>query len=252
MSRRYDSRTTIFSPEGRLYQVEYALEAINHAGTVIGILTSNGIVLLAERKISNKLLETNNNNSSSFSTFNEKIYTINDSTISAVAGLNSDASILINYIRLASQDYLKIYNSNPPLNYLVKKISNLKQGYTQYGGLRPFGVSFLFAGFDSINGLQLYSTNPSGNYSGWLATSIGSNNSNCQSLLKKYYNDNLNLDNAINLALNVLKKSSDLSKLNSSNLELSTITLNNDKSPSIKLYSSSELDSLLENLSPLE
>ncbi|TID15815.1 hypothetical protein CANINC_004344 [Pichia inconspicua] len=247
MSRRYDSRTTIFSPEGRLYQVEYALEAINHAGTVIGILSNNGIVLLAERKTSNKLLDTNPSNS----TINEKIYQINDSTITAVAGLNSDASILINYIRIASQDYLKLYNSQPPLSYLVKRIADLKQGYTQYGGLRPFGVSFLFAGYDEINGLQLYSTNPSGNYSGWLATSIGSNNSNCQSLLKKHYNDSLSLQNAIDLALNVLKKSSDLSKLNSTNLELSVVSIVDD-TPSIKLYSPSQIDSLLENLSPLE
>lgn len=253
MSRRYDSRTTIFSPEGRLYQVEYALEAINHAGTSIGILTNKGIVLIAERKSLSKLLDTTpNSNSTSTSSFNEKIYALNDNTICAVAGLNSDASILIQYIRNSCQDHLKTYNSNPSLHHIVKQIANLKQGYTQYGGLRPFGVSFLFAGYDSIKGFQLYTTNPSGNYSGWLATSIGSNNSNCQTLLKKHYNDDLSLDDAINLALNILLKSSDLNKLNSNSLELATITLDSNDIVKAKMFPPKEVDQLIEQLKPLD
>lgn len=257
MSRRYDSRTTIFSPEGRLYQVEYALEAINHAGTSIGILTDSGIVLIAERKSISKLQDTqpSQNSSSTYSSFNEKIYTLNESTICSLAGLNSDASILLQYIRNSCQDYLKVYNSNPPIHTIVKQISNLKQGYTQYGGLRPFGVSFLFAGYDKINGFQLYTTNPSGNYSGWLATSIGSNNSNCQTLLKKHYNNNLSINSAINLALNILIKSTDLNKLNSINLELSTISLidgsDNDEIK-IKMFNPIEIDDLIKNLPNLD
>ena len=90
MSRRYDSRTTIFSPEGRLYQVEYAMEAISHAGTAIGILSSSGVVLAAEKKLSSKLLEPSKSS--------EKMYMIDSHIAVAVAGITADANILINQV----------------------------------------------------------------------------------------------------------------------------------------------------------
>ncbi|CDY19309.1 BnaC01g31710D [Brassica napus] len=91
MSRRYDSRTTIFSPEGRLYQVEYAMEAIGNAGSAIGILSKDGVVLIGEKKVTSKLLQT--------STSSEKMYKIDDHVACAVAGIMSDANILINTAR---------------------------------------------------------------------------------------------------------------------------------------------------------
>ena len=129
MSRRYDSRTTIFSPEGRLYQVEYAMEAIGNAGTAIGILSKDGVVLIGE-KVTPKLLQT--------STSTEKMYKIDDHVSCAVAGIMSDANILINTAKVQAQRYTYAYQE--PM------LVDTKQGYTQFGGLHPFGVSFLFAG----------------------------------------------------------------------------------------------------------
>ncbi|CRK22829.1 hypothetical protein BN1723_012797 [Verticillium longisporum] len=111
------AETTIFSPEGRLYQVEYALEAISHAGTAIGILAQDGIVLAAERKVTSKLLEQD--------TSAEKLYTVNDNMICAVAGMTADANILINYARQAAQRYLLTYNEDIPCEQLVRRLCDL-------------------------------------------------------------------------------------------------------------------------------
>ena len=171
---------------GRLHQVEYAIEAINNAGTCLGLQCADGIVLAAERRVVSKLLAP--------SKISEKTYTIDGHLVCLVAGLTSDADILINQSRLGSQRffrcheileswqityllsifrYLYNYQEPMPVEQVVKFVCNHKQAYTQYGGLRPFGVSFLFAGWDKNFGFQLYQTDPSGNYSGWKATVIG-------------------------------------------------------------------------------
>ena len=212
MSRRYDSRTTIFSPEGRLYQVEYAQEAISNAGTAIGILSPEGVVLACEKKVTSKLLDDDGSA--------EKLYIINDQMICAVAGMTADASILVNNARIQAQQYLKLYDEEIPCEMLINRVCDVKQGYTQHGGLRPFGVSFLYAGYDDRYQFQLFTSNPSGNYSGWKATSIGANNSAAQTLLKKDYKDDLTLKDACELAIKVLSKTMDASNINSEKLEL--------------------------------
>ena len=116
--------------------------------------------------------------------------------ITAVAGMTADANILINYARQAAQQYLLTYNSDIPCEQLVRRLCDLKQGYTQHGGLRPFGVSFIYAGWDPQRQFQLYQSNPSGNYGGWKATSVGANNASAQSLLKQDYNEDCNLKQA--------------------------------------------------------
>lgn len=196
--------------------MEYALEAINHASIAIGILAKDGIVILAERKSSSKLLDQD--------AINEKIYQLNAHSICAVAGMTADANILIENIRINNQDYLKQYNNEIPVANMVRNVCNLKQGYTQHGGLRPFGVSFLFAGWDDRMGFQLYSSNPSGNFAGWLATSVGGNNSNAQTMLKQQYKE-MPLDEAIKLALDVMSKTTDSAKLTGDKLELGTVKM---------------------------
>ncbi|KAJ2826699.1 Proteasome subunit alpha type-3, partial [Coemansia erecta] len=124
------------------------MEAISHAGTVIGILSKDGIVLAAERQATSNLLEQ--------SLGSEKIYEMNDNVVAGVAGLTADANILINQSRLIAQRYLLRYGSPIPVEQLVRRLCDLKQGYTQFGGLRPFGVSFLCAGWDATFGFQLY------------------------------------------------------------------------------------------------
>jgi 20S proteasome subunit alpha 3 len=203
-ARRYDSRTTTFSPEGRLYQVEYAMEAISHAGICVGILATDGIVLAVEKKITSKLLENTNS---------EKMYKVDDHLACSVAGITADANILINYARLCAQRYTLTYQEPMPIEQLIVNICDKKQGYTQFGGLRPFGVSFLWAGWDKNFGYQLYQSDPSGNYGGWKATAIGANNQAAQSILKQEYKNNMSLDDAVKLAIKVLNKSMDSTAL---------------------------------------
>lgn len=135
--------------------------------------------------------------------------------ICAVAGMTADANILINYARQAAQRYLMTYNTDIPCEQLVRRLCDLKQGYTQHGGLRPYGVSFIYAGWDSQRQFQLYQSNPSGNYGGWKATSVGANNASAQSLLKQDYKDESTLKEACGLAVKVLSKTMDSTKLSS-------------------------------------
>ncbi|ORY84944.1 nucleophile aminohydrolase [Protomyces lactucae-debilis] len=237
MARRYDSRVTTFSPEGRLYQVEYAMQAISHAGTVLGIQGTDGVVLASEKKVTSKLLEQD--------TSPEKIYILNDDILCGVAGYTADANILINYARQAAQQSLMTYNENMPVEQLVRKLCDLKQGYTQYGGLRPFGVSFVYAGYDKIHGFQLYQSNPSGNYGGWKATSVGANNTSAQSLLKQDYNTDMNLEQACALAVKVLSKTMDSTTLSSEKVEFATVGKNAQGKVQHRIWSATEIDALL-------
>ncbi|KAA8590308.1 hypothetical protein FQN60_014242, partial [Etheostoma spectabile] len=127
-SRRYDSRTTIFSPEGRLYQVEYAMEAIGHAGTCLGILANDGVLLAAERRNIHKLLDE--------VFFSEKIYKLNEDMACSVAGITSDANVLTNELRLIAQRYLLQYQEPIPCEQLVTALCDIKQAYTQFGVLK--------------------------------------------------------------------------------------------------------------------
>ncbi|EDK44497.1 Proteasome subunit alpha type-3 [Lodderomyces elongisporus] len=237
MSRRYDSRTTIFSPEGRLYQVEYAQEAISMAGAAIGIVTSEGVVLACEKKVTSKLLDDDGSA--------EKLYIINDQMICAVAGMTADASILVNNARVQAQQYLKTYSEEIPCEILIKRVANIMQGYTQHGGLRPFGVSFLYAGWDDRYEFQLYTSNPSGNFSGWKATAIGANSSAAQTLLKKDYKEELTLKEGCELAIKVLSKTMDASNLNSEKLEFATLSLDKEGKVLQKIWSDENIDSLI-------
>jgi len=121
-----------------------------------------------------------------------------------------------------------MYGQSIPVEVLVQHIADHKQGYTQFGGLRPYGVSFIFAGWDQYLGFQLYQSDPSGNYAGWKATSIGANSQTAHSILKSDYNPNLSLDGAKKLALKVLKKIMDVTTVSYDTVELIEITLQGD------------------------
>ncbi|KAG9015616.1 hypothetical protein FRB90_004724 [Tulasnella sp. 427] len=247
MARRYDSRTTIFSPEGRLYQIEYAMEAISHAGTVLGVLAKDGVVLAAEKKITGKLLDLSIVKEGGYGGSGEKIFLVNNNVICGVAGITADANSLINYARSAAQRHLFSYNEDIPVEQLTQILCNLKQGYTQYGGLRPFGVSLLYAGYDPHYNFQLYHSDPSGNYSGWKATCIGANNGTAQSLLKQEYKDDISVEEAVALVIKVMSKTMDSTTLGSEKLEFATLTLDaTTNAPRAKIYRPAEVDALLE------
>lgn len=167
-----------------------------------------------------------------------------------VAGLTADANILIDQARLRAGRYEYQYCEPIPIEQLVEHVCNYKQAYTQYGGLRPFGVSFLFAGYDKHYGFQLYQSDPSGNYSGWKATVIGANNQAGKSLLKTDYGSSSNggdgdemktesseekstsipdIDEALRLAVKVLNKTMDATASSSDKMELFTMTLEHER-----------------------
>lgn len=184
--------------------------------------------------------------------------------ICGVAGMEADANILINWTRASAQRYLFAYNEEIPVEQLVQNLCDLKQGYTQYGGLRPFGVSFIFAGYDEHHGFQLYHSDPSGNYGGWKATCIGANNASAQSILKQDHKEEMTLDEAKALAIKVLSKTMDSTTLTSEKckcdrrnqagcdgwlifvctVEFATIRLVNEK-VKYEPYQAEEIDALL-------
>ncbi|GAB6031245.1 Proteasome subunit alpha type-4 [Chamberlinius hualienensis] len=239
MARRYDSRTTIFSPEGRLYQVEYAMEAIGHAGTCLGILASDGVVLTAEKRNTNKLLDE--------VFFSEKIYKLNKDMACSVAGITSDANVLTNELRVIAQRYEFQYGESIPCEQLVSWLCDIKQAYTQYGGKRPFGVSVLYMGWDKHYGFQLYQSDPSGNYGGWKATCIGNNSAAAVSILKQEYKEGeMTLKNALPLSIKVMSKTLDMTKLAAEKLEMATLTRENGQTK-IRILPAQEVETLIKN-----
>ncbi|KAJ3498260.1 hypothetical protein NLJ89_g10241 [Agrocybe chaxingu] len=245
MARRYDSRTTIFSPEGRLYQIEYAMEAISHAGTVLGVLAKDGVVLAAEKKVTGKLLDLSSAKMEACSLVPDQRVPFRN-VIGGVAGLTADANSLVNYARTAAQRHLLSYNEDIPVELLAQRMCDMKQGYTQFGGLRPFGVSLLYAGYDPHYKFQLYHSDPSGNYSGWKATCIGANNGTAQSLLKQEYKDDIEVKDAIGLVLRTMSKTMDSTTLGSEKLEFAVLTLDPaTHQPKAKIYRPAEIDALL-------
>jgi len=198
------------------------MEAISHAGTALGILASDGIVLAAEKKLTSKLLEPTKSS--------EKMYMVDSHVACAVAGITADANILITQARLHAQRYRFSYREPQPVEQLVQNLCDEKQAYTQYGGLRPFGVSILYAGWDKTYGFQLYQSDPSGNYNGWKATCIGANSQAATSLMKQEYTEaSFGLRAALTLAIKVLTKTCDATSLAPDKFDLATLTVENGK-----------------------
>ncbi|VDP05185.1 unnamed protein product [Soboliphyme baturini] len=175
------------------------MEAISHAGTCVGILTSEGALLAAENRNVHKLLDS--------SVFSEKIYKLNEDMACSVAGITADANVLITILRQHAQKYYRQYGEMIPCEQLVQHLCDYKQAYTQYGGKRPFGVSLLYIGWDKQYGYQLYQSDPSGNYSGWKATCIGNNSQAAIAMLQQEYKmGEMTLKSAMNLCFKILAK----------------------------------------------
>ena len=192
----------------------------------------------------------------------EKTYKLCPHATCTVAGLTADANILIDQARLRAGRYAYQYQEPIPIENLVEHVCNYKQAYTQYGGLRPFGVAFLFAGYDETHGFQLYQSDPSGNYSGWKATVIGANNQAGKSLLKTEYGvkksddgDEMKTDDdpakeeeielpdlaeACRLAVKVLNKTMDGAVASPEKLELFTMSLDEDGNGVHKILNAKE------------
>ncbi len=192
----YDRAITVFSPDGRLFQVEYALETVNRGATILGLVCREGIVLGAEEKLESKLQD---------SAFTWKLFPVDSHVGAAVVGLGSDARILIDQARVTCQSNRLMYDEPMDVEVLSKRIGDIKQLYTQHAGVRPFGVSIIFGGIDK-SGNRLFSTDPSGTYRAYKAVTVGVGRETVEGILKAEYREDLSLDETTNLALKSLKK----------------------------------------------
>ncbi len=214
----YDLGITTFSPDGRIFQVEYAIEAIRHGSTAIGIKCPEGVVLAVEKRI--YALQ----DPASI----EKIFDIDTHVGAAIAGLTADARVLIDHARVQAQINRLTYDEEIPIHQLIKKICDLKQVYTQHAGARPFGVSLLLAGIDT-SGPQLLMSAPSGAYWSFKAQAIGSGAQKVQEFFEKEYKPDLTLETATNLALRALELVLESEKFEPTNIEIAIISTETKK-----------------------
>ena len=192
----YDQIITMFSPDGRLFQVEYALETVNRGATILGIACSEGVVLGAEEKIETKLQDAN---------FTWKLYEVDDHLGAAVVGLGSDARILINQARIDAQINKLTYDEPIDVEVVAKRIGDIKQLYTQHAGVRPFGVSIILGGVDKT-GNRLFVTDPSGSYRAYRAVALGYGREVAEAILNEEYHQDLKLNDAIKLVVRCFVK----------------------------------------------
>lgn len=191
----YDRAITVFSPDGRLFQVEYAREAVKKGSTAIGIKFKDGVVLISDKKVRSRLVEQNSL---------EKIQLIDDYVAAVTSGLVADARVLIDFSRIAAQQEKVTYGALINMENLVKKVADQMQQYTQYGGVRPYGVSMIFAGIDKI-GPRLFDCDPAGTINEYKAAAIGAGKEQVLTFLEKEYKEDLSDIEAIKLGLAALK-----------------------------------------------
>jgi len=190
----YDRGITVFSPDGRLFQVEYAREAVKKGTTTIGLKFKNGVILMVDKRLSSRLVEPDSI---------EKIYDVDEFIGCATSGLVADARVLIDEARRSAHRNKMTYGENIAVELLVKNICDYKQNYTQYGGGRPFGVALLVAGVDDL-GIHLFETDPSGALVAYKATSIGSGRPVVMDLFEKEFADGMTFEAAAKLGLKAL------------------------------------------------
>lgn len=195
----YDRGLTMFSPEGRLYQVEYALEAVKRGSLCIGLKSKAGAAIITRRKFT-KLMDKDTV---------QKIFRMDEHIGVAISGLHADSRILVDYARVQCQVHKLTYNVPVRMLTITKKLANIKQSYTQHGGVRPFGSSLLLVGVDSDGKSHVMTTSPSGTYWSWKGRTMGQNGTEAQDILIKELDDDMSLDEIIKLAIKIMKEVSD-------------------------------------------
>ncbi|MEK6904739.1 MAG: archaeal proteasome endopeptidase complex subunit alpha [Nanoarchaeota archaeon] len=191
----YDRTSAMFSPDGRLLQVEYAKKTVKQGTTAIGLVCKNGVLILADRRIAEKLIVPRSI---------EKVFQIDDHIGATASGIISDGRILIERAQVIAQQHRVTFDTPIEIESLVKNICNLKQLYTQLGGARPFGVSLMFIGINDEP--QLFVTDPTGIFFEYKATAIGEAENDVKAILSKDYKESMDLDDGLKLAFNALRK----------------------------------------------
>jgi proteasome alpha subunit len=198
----YDRAITVFSPDGRLFQVEYAMELVNRGATILGIECAEGLVLGSEENV--EVLEE--------ASYSWKIFRVDDHIGAAIVGLSSDARILIDQARIYAQSNKLTYDEPIDVEVVTKRICDIQQMYTQHAGVRPFGVSIIFGGVDKT-GSRVFGTHPSGTYRGYKATALGAGRETVLAILKDEYKENMSLEDTTKLAVKCLIRALDARQL---------------------------------------
>ncbi len=209
---QYDRAITVFSPDGRLFQVEYAREAVRTGTPCVGLVCKDVVVLAAFKRIASSLIVSDSH---------EKIFQIDKHIAAASSGLVADARKLVDFARLEAQKHRITYGSEIPVENLAKKIGDHIQMFTQYAGVRPYGVSLLIAGVDKR--FRLFETDPSGALFEYRATAIGAGKKDVEGMFEKEYKEGLSQSDGIKLALKALRKAVE-EKLRPDNVDLVVVS----------------------------
>ncbi|MBI2448911.1 archaeal proteasome endopeptidase complex subunit alpha [Candidatus Pacearchaeota archaeon] len=192
----YDRTATMFSPDGHLLQVEYAEKTVRLGSNSIGIACKDGVVFVADKRIKDRLFS-----SESMS----KIHEVDEHIIAATAGILSDARILMERAQLISQQHKVTYDTEIEVESVVRELANIKQYFTQFGGVRPFGVSIMVGGITNKIP-KLYVSDVTGNYFSFKASAIGENDEKIKEALRKDYHEDMTIDDAVKMSLKIFKE----------------------------------------------
>ncbi len=193
----YDRSITMFSPDGRLLQVEYAKKTVRQGSTAMGIACKDGVVLISDKRITSKLMVPE---------AIEKMFQIDDHIAATAAGIIPDARVLVDRAQLRAQQHAVTYDSKIDVLSIVKEICDLKQVCTQSAGLRPFGVSLLVGGVEEDGTIKLYLTEPYGLYFQYRAAAIGEGEAEIDEILKKKYKPSLSVPDGLKLGVSAMKE----------------------------------------------
>jgi len=191
----YDRAATMFSPDGHLLQVEYAEKAVRWGSASIGMTCKEGVFIISDKRIKDNLIVSKSAS---------KIHEIDEHIFAAAAGILSDARVLIEQAQLSSQQHRVTYDSKISVESIIKEIADLKQKFTQYGGVRPFGAAVLIAGLSNKKS-KLYLADVTGNYFLYKAVAIGENDAKINEILRKEYKEGITIEEGIKLSLKIFK-----------------------------------------------
>lgn len=214
----YDRTATMFSPEGTILQVEYATKTVRLGPVSIGMVCTDGVLIIADKRIKDKLIVSKSAN---------KIFEIDSHIIASAAGIVSDARILAERAQLVAQQHRITYDSPVEPELIIKEIANIKQYFTQYGGARPFGVALMIAGINDKK-TELYVSDVTGNYSSYYANAIGENDEKVKEILREKYKKDLTIKKGVKLILDIFEEIQG-KKFETDNLELAYIETSDKK-----------------------